>query len=121
MTDTITEPNTDEPFGDEIVMLPGWPGYRTRPDRTGLDYLDTQFEIAHMCGVFLRKILTNRMHMGNHGPSLFVTWLIAIALWLGLSGGAVACPGVLLVVSAGIFIALRDWFAQKARELTEEK
>lgn len=42
-------------------MLPGWPGYRNRPGRSGLDYLDSEFELAHMEGVFFRALITGRL------------------------------------------------------------
>lgn len=42
---------------DPTLLPPGWPGYRTRPGRTGLDYIDTQVEVAHMTGVFIRQFL----------------------------------------------------------------
>lgn len=29
------------------TQLPGWPGYRTRSNRSGLDPLDTRSEAAH--------------------------------------------------------------------------
>jgi hypothetical protein len=39
-------------------QLPGWPGYRTRPNRSGLDPLDSRAEAGHVGGIFLRSILT---------------------------------------------------------------
>ena len=50
------------PYMDEVAfLLPGTPGYRTRPGRSGLDYLDTQFEFARMEGIFLRRLFTGRL------------------------------------------------------------
>ncbi len=46
-------------------QLPGWPGYRTRPNRSGLDPLDTRNEAAHMGGTFLRDIFTLRARTRN--------------------------------------------------------
>jgi len=42
-------------------LIPGWPGYRTRPGRSGLDYLDSEFELAHMQGLFLRRLFTGKL------------------------------------------------------------
>jgi hypothetical protein len=46
-------------------QLPGWPGYRTRPNRSGLDPLDTRNEAAHMGGAFLRDIFALRARTRN--------------------------------------------------------
>lgn len=46
-------------------ILPGWPGYRTRPGRSGYDYLDTTYEEAHMEGVFLRLLFTGKLRTGS--------------------------------------------------------
>ncbi|HZU86738.1 MAG TPA: hypothetical protein VFF78_04615 [Anaerolineaceae bacterium] len=43
------------------ILLPGLPGYRTRPERSGLDYLASEWELAHMEGVFLRALFTFRL------------------------------------------------------------
>jgi hypothetical protein len=46
-------------------QLLGWPGYRTRPGRSGLDPLDTRNEAAHMEGTFLRNLFTLRARTRN--------------------------------------------------------
>ncbi len=40
---------------------PGFPGYRTRPGRTGYDPLDTHREAAFMEGMFYRNVFTLRL------------------------------------------------------------
>jgi hypothetical protein len=50
---------------DDGIDLPGWPGYRTRSNRSGLDPLDTRSEAAHMQGTFLRNIFTLRARTRN--------------------------------------------------------
>ena len=40
------------------VLIPGTPGYRTRPGRSGLDYLESEWELAHMEGLFLNLALS---------------------------------------------------------------
>ncbi len=54
------------PYMDEVAFrLPGWPGYRNRPGRSGLDYLDNEFELAHMEGLFLRRLFTGRLRTSS--------------------------------------------------------
>ena len=43
----------------------GWPGYRTRPNRSGLDPLDSDNEAGHMGGIFLREVLSLRLRTRN--------------------------------------------------------
>src|SRR5687768_6782044 len=45
--------------------LPGWPGYRTRPNRSGLDPLDSRAEADHMGGTFLRRLFTFKARTRN--------------------------------------------------------
>ena len=52
----------DTPEGSE---LPGWPGYRTRPNRSGLDPLDSRAEAGHMGGTFLRRLFTFKARTRN--------------------------------------------------------
>lgn len=40
--------------------LPGWPGYRNAAGRSGLGYLETQAEWAHMQGLFFRWMITGK-------------------------------------------------------------
>lgn len=79
---------------EKALELPGWPGYRTRPGRSGLDYLDNQFELAHMQGLFIRRLITGQLR--THEP----LYLAA----MGLLGGLAALPALagLLFPSAGL-------------------
>ncbi len=45
--------------------LRGWPGYRTREGRSGLDPYDNDAEAGHMAGVFFRRLLTGRLRIRN--------------------------------------------------------
>ena len=57
-----SNPDSEAPWLSEVAReLPGWPGYRTRPGRSGFDPLDNEFELAHMQGLFLRRLLTGRL------------------------------------------------------------
>jgi len=49
------------PPQDKHQWLPGQPGYRTRPSRSGLDPIDTALETSHMEGVFLSRLFSGRL------------------------------------------------------------
>lgn len=53
----------DEVSGN--VQLQGWPGYRTRGYRSGLDPVDTRAETGHMQGVFIRNLITLQARTRN--------------------------------------------------------
>ena len=84
------------------VLLPGMPGYRTRDGRSGLDMLDTQFEMAYMAGLFLRRLFTNTWHRPGIDPHPLITLSVGAALWLGFPGGVEACPGIFIVLLVGL-------------------
>jgi hypothetical protein len=41
--------------------LQGWPGYRNRQGRSGLDPLDNDAEGGHMAGLFVRRLVTGKL------------------------------------------------------------
>jgi hypothetical protein len=47
------------------AVLQGWPGYRHRPGRIGLDPLDTDYELAHVEGVIIRQLLIGEVFTTN--------------------------------------------------------
>jgi len=49
----------------EMAKVQGWPGFRNRPGRIGLDPLDTSFEEAHIEGVILRKLMIGEVFTTN--------------------------------------------------------
>jgi hypothetical protein len=59
---------------EDPSSLPGWPGYRTRPGRSGYDPIDSDFEGAHIAGVVLRRFFTGQIKTRN--PA----WLLLLAL-----------------------------------------
>jgi hypothetical protein len=80
----------DPPYLEKAVsMLPGWPGYRTRLERSGLDYLDSEFELAHMEGVFLRRLFTGQLRTSAR---LFLTMGILGGLCLAPAASALVFP-----------------------------
>jgi len=50
---------------DGGVQIRGFPGYRTRENRSGLDPLDTRAEAAFMEGTFYRNLYTLRLRTRN--------------------------------------------------------
>ena len=78
------------PYMDEVAsQLPGWPGYRTRPGRSGLDYLDSEFELAHMEGLLLRRLFTGKLRTTN---PLYLAGM-------GVLGGLCILPALLTTIS----------------------
>lgn len=76
------------PYRDPNADLRGWPGHRTRPERSGLDPLDNDFELAHMEGVFLRRLFTGKLRTRN----LFYLFLMAVF-------GLFACLPLLFILA----------------------
>ena len=58
--------------------LRGYPGYRTREGRSGLDPIDNDAESGHMAGIFLRRLLTGKLR--TRSP---FTLLLLVVLGLG--------------------------------------
>ena len=61
------------PYLSPTSEIRGWPGYRTRPGRSGYDYLDTEFELAHMEGIFLKYLFTGKCRTRNPVYLFFLT------------------------------------------------
>jgi tetratricopeptide (TPR) repeat protein len=60
------ELNPPLPSSLGLILYPpsemrGWPGFRTRPGRFGLDPVDTPMELAHMQGVYAHKLLSGKL------------------------------------------------------------
>ena len=53
--------------------LIGWPGYRTSRNKSGLAYVETQAEWAHMQGLFFRWLITGKFRTRNPIYLLFIT------------------------------------------------
>ena len=70
--------------------LQGWPGFRTRAGRSGLDPLDNDAEGGHMAGVFIRRLVTGRLRTRNP-----ITLLL-----LALLGLACIAPLLLAILEA---------------------
>jgi len=50
---------------EKAFLLTGWPGHRTRPGRSGYDPLDSDFELAHVEGVVIHRLLARRFRTYN--------------------------------------------------------
>ena len=53
----------DDPI--EGSELPGWPGYRTRSNRSGLDPIDSRAEAGHIGGTLLHRLFTFQARTRN--------------------------------------------------------
>jgi hypothetical protein len=78
----LPDVRTDFGFYDEKNRwLIGWPGYRTRPGKSGLAYIETVAEEAHFEGLMLRWPYFEKFR--THNPiyllSLFILALLCTA------------------------------------------
>jgi hypothetical protein len=95
---------------DPSEILQGWPGYRTRAGRSGLDPIDNDTEAGHMAGVFLRSILTTS-YITRRPLALFLlavfgilfTAPLALALVTFFQGSAFDIRGWIMVTILGMF------------------
>ena len=79
-------PNDKDEQNNSNVLLPGWPGYRTRDGRSGLDPIDTRTEAAHTAGTIIQKLFTGRIEnpiylflLGVLGLALITPLILAIS------------------------------------------
>ena len=63
-----------EVLDDPGLELPGWPGYRTRPGRSGYDPIDYQIEAAQMTGRMIKMLATGRYYIQH--PFFFLVLLL---------------------------------------------
>ena len=76
---------------DQSDTLQGWPGYRTRQNRSGYDPIDTDTESGHMLGIFLRRLFTGQLRTRNP----FYLACLAVLGLLGISPLLLAFSGIL--------------------------
>jgi Tetratricopeptide repeat len=110
---------------ETAYLLPGWPGYRTRPGRSGYDQLDSSYELSHIEGVIIRKLLSGTMRTRN--PILilymafigFICCLPLLMVWELLRGDfvylfpviiqtPVLIVGIMLLVNVFLSLVLDD-------------
>jgi hypothetical protein len=105
------------PYLDEIAMtIPGRPGYRTRPGRSGLDPLDNRFELAYMEGLFIRRLITGRLRTHNvlylvlmAATAAFCLTLAALPVFEYLTGGIVYVDAWCAVAEPAVLGTLLAW------------
>lgn len=52
-------------LSEQSLQLPGWPGFRTKPGRSGYDPVDIYAEYGHMAGVLLLDVIKLRLPTKN--------------------------------------------------------
>src|SRR5512142_2439289 len=77
----ISGPDIEIMFDPATEYLVGWPGYRTRCGRSGLDLIDSQNEFAHMLGLSTRWLLTGRFRTRNP----FHLFMMVVVSLVGIS------------------------------------
>ena len=68
-------------FDDNARYLIGWPGYRTSRNKSGLGYMETRAEWAHMQGVMIRLLFTGKFI--THNP-IFLFMMSAFGILVGV-------------------------------------
>ena len=74
---TPDEEGLPAPYLDSSAQLEGWPGHRTMPGKSGLDPLESDFELAHVMGVLLRQLFTGQIR--THNP-LALTLMVVLGV-----------------------------------------
>ena len=74
----LTEPEPTDPASE----LPGWPGYRTQPEHSGLDPIEFTAELGHVLGILLKGLIYHRMRTRRPG----------LLLLMGLAGLVLLIP-----------------------------
>jgi hypothetical protein len=109
-------------------FLIGWPGYRTRPEKSGLAPVESQAEYGHMGGLMAHWLLTGRFRTRNPVYQFFMvfvgvwwSWPLLLFvttlssgeyeyIWLLVFMAPTLLAGVLLLVNAGNCIfGEQDW------------
>lgn len=99
---------------DVDSQVPGWPGYRTREGRSGLDPIDTRTEAAHTAGTLVHRLFTGRTRnpfflflLSGLGLVLIIPLILAISeVWNGHLLPWNAWVFVLITGIAGIFMLI---------------
>lgn len=99
-----SQTSTDLPPQDNIPdhWIPAHPGFRTRPGRSGLDYIDTQIEFSRQQGLFIRKVFTGRLF--TRDP--FHLFLMLLFGLIGAGLLVVILLGFRVSMYTGIFLAI---------------
>ena len=98
-TESVNNPNGKHEHKTPEV-LPGWPGYRTREGRSGLDPIDTRTEAAHTFGTLIQNLFTGQIRVRN-----------PVVLFLYGAAGLVLVAPFILAVSEAVKGSLFAWDA----------
>ncbi|HNQ96138.1 MAG TPA: hypothetical protein PKK96_14375 [Anaerolineales bacterium] len=113
-------------YDERVRFLIGWPGYRTARNRSGLGYAETQAELGHMQGLFIRWLVTGKFRTHNpiylfflavggmmYGgiPFLLILHEVFIANKLSYLLLLLLQPGIIfgLLVMVNALLSLFDW------------
>ena len=88
---------------DNAKYLIGWPGYRTSNNKSGLGYLETQAELAHMQGVMLRQMLTGKFITHNQ---FFLFCMFVFGLFVGVIPLVMVLEEIFVVGNFAILFAI---------------
>ena len=77
LSKSTKKPNDNDKQNNPNALL-GWPGYRTRDDRSGYDPIDTDNEAGHMAGTIIQKLFAGQIRNPIHLFLLGVLGLIFI-------------------------------------------
>jgi hypothetical protein len=105
---------------DDPSSLPGWPGYRTRGGRSGLDPIDTRTEAAHTFGTFVQSLFTGQLRIRNpiylflSGVlGLVLVFPLILAIWDMLNGNRFSLEvGITLLIAGMTGIAMLTNFVK---------
>lgn len=84
--DELPELDPPAPFLDSKSWLRGWPGNRTLPERSGLDYVDSEAELGQMEGRLLHHLFTGRLRTANPVYLFLMALLGGLAMLVGIGG-----------------------------------
>jgi hypothetical protein len=86
--------------------LRGWPGYRTRKGRSGLDPIDSGAEEGHMLGVLVHDLLSGKLRTKNPFFLVLLTVFGILCISPFLLAIAEAYRGNLLPLGAWVVVTI---------------
>ena len=93
---------------DKTKYLIGWPGYRNAGNKSGLGYVETQAEWAHMQGTIFSMLLTGKVITRN---PIFLIGMLVVGT-IGVLPLILGVPDILAGGDAGwyvLIIASPNW------------
>jgi superkiller protein 3 len=98
---------SDQPQSDNLLPgwyyldesayhIPGTPGYRIRPGRSGYDQLDTAFELARLQGIVIKRVFTGKFRTKNP-LDLFTMIILGLVYCFPIIGIPIGVWGTLII------------------------